>query len=581
MPMDGLMLGFVARELEQKLAGGRVDKVQQPEKDEITLLIRSQGENHRLLLCASASRARLHLTVQQKTNPQEPPMFCMLLRKHLQGGRIAAVRSIHGDRIVEIDVEALDELGDLCIRTLVLEVMGRHSNLILKDNQGKITDALHHVTHVQSRVRQVLPGLPYLPAPAQDKLDPLKATLPSLTALLSQPGAPLFRLLQEGLYGFSPQSAKDLATRLRGDEWAEVPMDAVVETAERLLLFLQSLPELFPPVWVLGGEGEVIDVYPFPQVRFAPEQQQEVLAGVSAALDGFFSSRDNRDRLAQKAASLEKTLRQNIEKQEKKLNTQAQALDNEAETEQLRIWAELLTANLYRVEKGMPQATLENYYDPENRLINIPLDIRFTPAQNAQRYFKQVQKAHARRRMAVEQIEKIRQELDFLEEQLDDVRKCTEESELEEIRSLLTDRGYLRASHNRNRQRKLAPSKPYHYVSSNGQSIFVGKNSKQNEQMTSAAPGDATWLHAKEMPGSHVLVPDGQVSEATLLEAAVLAAYYSKGGNSAQVPVDYTLRKYVKKPGGSPPGFVIYTHQKTLYVTPEEAKVKGLRQMEA
>lgn len=581
MPMDGLMLGFVARELEQKLTGGRVDRVQQPDKDEITLLIRSQGENHRLLLCASASRARLHLTGVQKPNPQEPPMFCMLLRKHLQGGRIAAVRSVHGDRIVEIDIEALDEMGDLVIRTLVLEVMGRHSNLILKDNQGKITDALHHVTHAQSRIRQVLPGLPYLPAPTQDKLDPLAADLPSLTALLSPPSVPLFRLLQEGIYGISPQSAKELAARLRGDEWAEVPMDVVENTARQLHDLLQSLPAQFPPVWILDGEGESIDVYPFLQIRFAPEQQQEVPGGVSAALDGFFSSKDNRDRLAQKAQSVEKTIRQNIEKQEKKLHTQAQALDNEAETEKLRIWAELLTANLYRVEKGMPQVTLENYYDPENKQIFIPLDIRFTPSQNAQRYFKQVQKAHARRRMAVEQTEKIQRELSFLEEQLDDVRKCTEESELEEIRSLLIERGYLRASHNRNRPRKLAPSKPYHYLSSDGQSIFVGKNSRQNEQMTNAAPGDATWLHAKDMPGSHVLLPDANISEAALLEAAMLAAYYSQGSTSSRVPVDYTLRKYVKKPGGSPPGFVIYTHQKTLYVTPEEAKVKALRQMGA
>ena len=577
MPIYGLMLGFVARELQDKLEDGRIDRILQPERDEIHLLIRAKGENHRLVLSASANAARAHLSRHAKTGPMEPPMFCMLLRKHLSGGRIAAVRQMAGDRILEIDVTALSELGDVVLRTLVVEIMGRHSNIILRDERGRILDAARHVGEDISRVRLVQPGLPYEAPPSQGKLAPESATPEALAEALLRSGGKLSRAIGASIAGFSPQAAQEAAARIGLDGDALVASLDVPAAARALCDYMRALPSLSPSCVTLAPDGSPADVYPFPQAHLPGAVRTDFPEGPSAALDAFFYERDRRDRMNQRSAALSHTLKNHIERCEKKIAIQEEALAGAEKMDEYRQRGELLQANLYRLRKGEPFAEVENYYSEACETIRIPMDVSLSPAQNAQRYFKLYQKARGARILAAEQKEKAEQELMMLEQALDDLRKCTDAQGLSELRAMLEASGHVRAASTRVKPRREAPSLPMKFLSGDGIEIEVGKNALQNERLTMGARGDELWLHAQKMPGSHVLVHAADVPEKTLAEAAMLAAYYSKGVRSAQVPVDATLRRYIKKPGGTPAGFVTYTHQRTLYITPDEAAVRAIR----
>ena len=577
MPMDGVMLGFVARELNEKLRDGRIDRVIQPERDEIHLLIRAQGENHRLVLSAAPSAPRVHLTRHAKTGPMEPPMLCMLLRKHLGGGRIADVRRIAGDRILEIDITALSELGDVVLRTLVVEIMGRHSHIILRDEHGRIIDAARHVGEDISRVRLVQPGLPYAYPPSQGKLDPELADAPALEAALAAAGGKLAKAIGSSIAGFSPQAAREAAARIGLDGDALVSELDLSAAARALHAYLRAMPGLSPCCVTLSEDGSPTDVFPFPQLHLSCAAHTDYPEGPSAALDAYFYERDRRDRMNQRASSLAHTLKTHIERCEKKIAIQKEALAGAEKMEEYRQRGELIQANLYRLKKGEPVARVEDYYSEACETVDIPMDVSLSPAQNAQRYFKLYQKARGARALAAEQKQKTEEELLYLEQMLDDLRKCTDAQGLSELRAMLEASGHVRAAVSRVKPRREAPSQPMKFLSSDGIEIEVGKNALQNERLTMGARGDELWLHAQKMPGSHVLVHAQEVPERTLSEAAMLAAYYSKGVRSAQVPVDATLRRYIKKPGGTPAGFVIYTHQRTLYVTPDESAVKAIR----
>ena len=577
MPMDGVMLGFVARQLDATLRDGRVDRVIQPEKDEIHLMIRAQGANHRLVLSAAAGAARVHLSEHAKTGPMEPPMLCMLLRKYLCGGHVLAVRRIAGDRILEIDVSNLSELGDPVTRTLVVEIMGRHSNIILRTADGRIIDAARHVGQDISRVRQVLPGLPYEYPPTQGKLNPETADADAIAAALQQAGGKLEKAIGASIAGFSPQAAREAAVRIGMDGSALVSQIDVHEAANALHRYLQQMPELAPCVVTLDDNGTPTDVFPFPQLHLPMEHAAEY-DNPSAALDAYFYERDRRDRLNQRSASLAHTLKNHIERCEKKIAIQNDALASAARMEEYRQNGELLQANLYRLQKGETAAVVENYYSESCEPVSIPMDVSLSPAQNAQRYFKLYQKARGARTLAAEQKAKAEQELAYLEQMEDDLRKCTDARGLSELREMLVSSGHVRQTSSRVKPRKEAPSQPMKFLSCDGIEMEVGKNALQNERLTMGARGNETWLHAQKMPGSHVLIhTEGDVPETTLMQAAMLAAYYSKGIHSAQVPIDATLRRYIKKPGGTPAGFVTYTHQRTLYMTPNEAEVKKIK----
>ena len=577
MPMDGIMLGFIARELAHKLKDGRIDRVIQPERDEIHLLIRAQGENHRLLLCASPNGARVHLTQHAKTGPIEPPMLCMLLRKHLGSGRIMDVRRVAGDRILEIDINALNELGDQVTRTLIIEIMGRHSNIILKNSDGRIIDASRHVDEEISRVRLVLPGLPYEYPPSQGKLNPDTASADEIAQRLAETGGKLHKAISAVIAGFSPQAAKEAALRVCGDSEKLISELDVQGTASALRAYLDRMPEMGPSVVMLSEDGVPSDIYPFEQIRLFGMPLESYPQGPSTALDAFYYERDRRERMNQKASSIAHTLKNHIERCEKKIAIQNEALGNAARMEEYRKNGELIQANLYRLKKGEPFAEIEDFYSEDYAPIRVPMDVSLSPAQNAQRYFKLYQKARNARTLAAEQKQKAEQELEYLEQMADDLRKCTDSAGLSELRQMLVASGHVRATVSRVKQRKEAPSQPMKFLSSDGIEMEVGKNALQNERLTMGAKGDELWLHAQKMPGSHVIVHSTNVPESTVLEAAMLAAYYSKGMRSAQVPIDATLRRYIKKPGGTPAGFVIYTHQRTLYITPDESAVRKIK----
>ncbi len=579
MPMDGLTLGFAAREIHAAIAGGRIDKITQPEKDAIVLTVRSASTNYKLLLCASPNNARLHFTNQNFSNPLEPPMFCMLLRKQLLSGRILEVHQVAGDRVIHIDIDTVDEMGDHVLRRLVLEIMGRHSNLILLDGEGRILDAARHVSFDMSRVRQVQPGLPYLPPPAQDKLDPADITADALLSALQRAGdVPLFKAIAASVSGISMPTGRELAFRVldRGTDRS----DDLPATAARLADLLRRLPEMADPRVLLDEGGDPADIFAFPYLMH-PLDAQAPAPTVSAALERYFGARDRQDRLNQKSAAMVKILKNHIERCEKKLAQQEEDLSNSARLEEYRLMGELINANLWQLKKGQAEAILPNFYDEEGGSVTVPLDIQLTPVQNAQRYFRKYQKARTTREMAAQQHEGTLQELNYLEGMLLDVGKCVGESELEEIRAELQSTGYVKKSTSRKEKRALPKSKPYHYRSADGLDIYVGKNAAQNERLTGDARPGETWLHAKDMPGSHVIVKaEGHVPETTMVQAATLAAWYSKGQHSSMVPIDYTLKRYVKKIPGGATGMVTYTNQKTAYMTVTEADVKKIELIE-
>ncbi|MDO4547663.1 MAG: NFACT family protein [Clostridia bacterium] len=565
MPMDGLTLRAVAGELNSTLLGGRVDRVTQPERDEIIITIRNRGENHALLITTNANSARLNLTWIKKNNPLEPPAFCMILRKRLTGGRVSDVRLINGDRIVEIDFNCVNELGDDALLTLVCEFMGKHSNIILTHSGGKIIDCARRVTEDISSVREVLPGLIYERPPEHGKLPFDDIDEKALAKILENSSGALSRAIAANVSGLSRQTAAEICERAALDRDAragDVNPDVV---ASRISAFLSDTP--FAPE-IVYDQDMPFDVTAFPYGIYS-HMRREKFETISQAVDIFYKKRDQAYRMTQKSSALRRVIKNNIERCEKKLALQLEALEGSANMEKYRVKGEMLTASLAGVKKGAKSVRLVDYYDPECREIEIELDEKLTPAQNAQRYFKLYQKARSAQKLASEQIEKTREELDYLDGQLFNLDECDEEAQLNEIREELEKLGYVNASHNRRQIKKLPPSKPLHYRIK-GVDILVGRNNVQNDRLTQSAQPDEIWLHAKDIPGSHVIILSQSPDEGVLLAGALLAAKHSKSGQSSSVPVDYTKKRYVKKPSGAKPGFVIYTHQKTLFVTPAE-----------
>lgn len=568
MPMDGLTLSFVARELEEALVGGRVDKITQPERDELNILVRNHGRNQWLLLSASAGCARAHVTQERKVSPLEPPMLCMLLRKHISGGRVRAVRQIHGDRILEIEFEHLDELGDSARKTLICEFMGRHSNLIFADAQGRILECARRVTENMSSVREVLPGLRYERPPEHGKT-PFDAPEEEIIRALEGASGPLHKAIAAAISGLSVQTARELAFRAAGNEDAhtqEVDMPAVAAAVARALREVRGQPE---PALLLAEDGEPVDVVAF-RYKSRAALRAERFETISEAMDAFYRARDRADRVKQKSAALHRVLKNNIERCERKLALQQEALLGSERMEEYRVKGELLTASLHLAQKGMKSVTIPNYYEEGTPDLEVQLDEKLSPGQNAQRYFKLYQKARSAKRLAAEQVKKTTEELDYLEGQMLNLSACEEESELAELREELEKYGYVRKNHNRRQMKKLEPSKPMRFDSPAGIPILVGKNNLQNDKLTFTAEPNEWWLHAKDMPGSHVIVASENPDEETLHMAARLAARYSKGASAGKVPVDMTRRRYVKKPSGAKPGFVVYTNQTTVLAEPWE-----------
>ncbi len=578
MSMDGLSLYSAMNELNKRLAGGKIDKIQQTDKEELLLMVRSLGQTYRLLINASAADNRVQLTELKKQAPSEAPMFCMLLRKRIAGGKIVRFEQERLDRVLKISIETYNDLGDLSVFALYCELMGKHSNIILANEKGVIVDAIKHVGLGMSSVRFVMPGLEYSAPPAQDKQDPSKASADDFSMAMCMVGMSIAKALSNAFFGLSPAVAAQLVARYTDKtECTQLSEAERKELAERLTAFYADMAQGKEKASaVLNAFGETETVYPFA----ISGSGIKLYDSIGEALDSLYINSDRREWAKRHGASARKVLQNNIERCEKKLALYADALNSEEQMEKCRLYGELLTANLHSLKSGTDAAAVDNYYaDPVER-IAIPLDRQLTPGENAQRYYKKYQKLKAARDMAIVQREQTLSELNYLEGQLDNLTKCTAENELSELIEELKDQGYIKRDKGGRKKMKLAASKPMHFVSSTGANIYVGKNNRQNDELTLrfASPNDI-WMHTKNIPGSHVIVKGASEQDtATMTEAALLAAYYSRARGSENVAVDYTPRKYVKKPAGAKPGMVIYTTNKTAYVTPSEEAVAGLKE---
>lgn len=578
MSMDGLSLYSAMNELNKRLAGGKIDKIQQTDKEELLLMVRSLGQTYRLLINASAADNRVQLTELKKQAPSEAPMFCMLLRKRIAGGKIVRFEQERLDRVLKISIETYNDLGDLSVFALYCELMGKHSNIILVNEKGVIVDAIKHVGLGMSSVRFVMPGLEYSAPPAQDKQDPSKASAGDFSMAMCMVGMGIAKALSNAFFGLSPAVAAQLVARYTDKtECTQLSEAEREELAERLAAFYADMAQGKEKASaVLNALGETEAVYPFAIAGGGIK----LYDSIGEALDSLYINSDRREWAKRHGASARKVLQNNIERCEKKLALYADALNSGEQMEKCRLYGELLTANLHSLKSGTDTAAVDNYYaDPVER-IAIPLDRQLTPGENAQRYYKKYQKLKAARDMAIVQREQTLSELNYLEGQLDNLTKCTAENELSELIEELKEQGYIKRDKGGKKKMKLAASKPMHFVSSTGADIYVGKNNRQNDELTLrfASPNDI-WMHTKNIPGSHVIVKGASEQDtATMTEAALLAAYYSRARGSENVAVDYTPRKYVKKPAGAKPGMVIYTTNKTAYVTPSEEAVARLKE---
>ncbi len=585
MAYDGITIHSILHEITDKLLGGRIDKVYQPESDEIILSVRSLGKNYKLLLTANPSHPRLHLTNSVRENPLEPPLFCMVLRKHIQSGKIIEITQPNFDRIVNIKIEALNEMGDYTVKTLVLEIMGRHSNLMLVDEDMRVLECARHISFDKSSVRQMLPGKEYTMPPGGDKTDTLLLDEDNFLASLEKmQSEKTFAAIYKSYNGISPVIADEICYNAKIG--ADTPVGVLSEGEKKALYstFYALVEKIrandYSPQIVYEND-RIIDMLPLSLNKFSGLKVQK-FDSPSEMTEAFYATKDTQYRLNQKTHDLKHLIGQNIERCVKKRAIQQKSLKDIENREQLKLCGELITANIYAIKQGMTTVKLNNYYSENFEEIEIELDSALTPAENAQKYFKRYNKAKRTFAALQEQIVSNDEELDYLEGVLTSVSNCENEQDIKDIRSELREQGYIKKEPKQKGRKQNKRSTPMHFISSDGFDIYVGKNNVQNDELTlKTAHSTDIWMHTKNIPGSHVIIISrgADVPDTTLTEAAALAAYYSKAQNSTLVPVDYTQRKNVHKPNGAKPGFVIYDTNKTAYITPSEDAVKKIKQI--
>ena len=585
MPLDALCLSGLVHELNTALAGAKIDKIHQPGRDEVVLAVRTTQGNAKLLLSANPSHPRPQLTEIARENPDSPPMFCMLLRKHLNGGRILEINQPPLERVVEFRLETLDELGDRVERRLILEAMGRHSNLILLDGEGRIVDCLRRVDGDMSARRQVLPGLFYRLPPAQEKRDPTALEREEWEQWVEEaPGEERVDWwLLDTFGGLSPLICRELAQRAGGAvdvQFQELDEEGQSRLIEEILCLLNDVKnKTFTPV-MLTIDQKPKDFTFLPLTQYEDEGELTQFPTFSALLDRFYEQRESQERVKQKGQDLIRSVTNARDRTARKIGNQERELEATRDRERLRQFGDIITSNLYAMEKGMALLRTVNFYDPDGAEVDIPLDELLTPQQNAAKYYKEYNKAKKAEEMLTIQLEKGRRELEYLNSVLETISFAEGERDLQEIRQELVETGYLRrASKAKGRDRRIN-SRPMEFRSSAGMRISVGKNNTQNDLLTcKQAQKYDIWFHTQKIHGSHVILwtqgeqPDLQ----SLNEAACLAAWFSQGRESGKVPVDYTPVKFVKKPAGARPGMVIYTTYETAWVTPDGELAKRLR----
>ncbi len=583
MALDGSFLRLLKHELEEAILDARVDKVHQVSREELILILRSRNGNCKLYISAGADSPRIHLTTTSFENPKTPPMFCMLMRKHLIGARIIGIEQEGLDRILKITFEARNEMGDLVNITGIIEIMGRHSNFIVVDQDGRIIDSMKRVDDTMSSVRPVLPGMRYVLPPAQDKLLLTEATMDEMiAAILGGKDIPLSKAILAAVQGLSPLVCREISNYVFfGDD--KVISEMNKDQIDRLRFYLGRVATMVKeysatPTSIVDAKGKPQD-FSFLEIRqygsTVANRQHETY---SQLLDQFYTQRDNVQRMKQRSADLLKFLANTSDRISRKINLQKKELEDCAQREQWKMYGDILSANLWSLQKGDHEAVLPNFYEEDMPMVTIPLDPRKTPSQNAQKYYSEYRKADTAEKKLLELIEQGEQEYIYIDSVFDALTRAVAIDELAAIRSELEQQGYLRAQNRKGmKPQKLNPKR---YISDDGFTILVGRNNIQNDQLTlKESKGRDMWFHSKSFPGSHVIVvSDGKdIPDSTLTQAAILAATNSRAVESSQVPIDYTQIKHIKKPKGGKPGMVIYHVYNTAYVTPDLELEKRLR----
>ena len=578
MAFDGMTIAGIVKEIDEKITGGRIYKIAQPEKDELLLTIKNNSGQTRLLMSADASLPLIYMTEANKPSPMTAPNFCMLLRKHLQNARIISVTQPGLERIVKFELEHLNELGDICRKYLVIELMGKHSNIIFYDDKNMIIDSIKHISGMVSSVREVLPGREYFIPKTQDKVDPMQVTKEEMKAALLKNSMPAFKAVYMEFTGISPCMAHEVCYRAKVDsdkptgDLSPEEMDAL---AEHFWLVMQDVKEgNFKPNIVY--ENKQPKEYAVIPLTSYDKEHTLFFDSVSQLLEHFYAEKNLVTRIRQRSVDLRRIVQTALERNVKKYDLQMKQLADTEKREKYRVYGELLNAYGYGVESGAKSMEALNYYT--NEMITIPLDPTLTPGENAKKYFDKYQKLKRTYEALTTLTQETKEEIDHLQSVNTSLDIALREEDLVQIKEELIESGYIRRKGGTKKEK--ITSKPFHYISSDGFDIYVGKNNYQNEDLTfKFATGNDWWFHAKGIPGSHVVVKTNgaEMTDRAYEEAGRLAAYYSQSRGQEKVEIDYTQKKNVKKPNGSKPGFVVYYTNYSLVI---DSDISALRMAE-
>jgi len=578
MAFDGITIACIAHELQEKLTGGRIAKIAQPEADELLLTVKTREGNHRLLLSASASLPLVYLTETNKPSPLTAPNFCMLLRKHISGGRILSVTQPSLERILRFEIEHLDEMGDLCRKYLIIEVMGKHSNLIFCTDKDQIIDSIKHVSAQMSSVREVLPGREYFIPDTQEKADPLRITEQEFSSLIGSKAAKLSKALYTSLTGLSPVAAEEICAQasLDSDRAAgSYEPEALIHLYRTFFRFLEPVrSNLYEPA-IYYDQKAPVEFSCLPLSIYS-HCQKETFASVSQVLERYYAEKNTLTRIRQKSADLRRIVQTALERNVKKYDLQARQLKDTEKREKYRIYGELINTYGYGVEPGSRSFQALNYYTGEN--LTIPLDPQIPVQENAKKYFERYGKLKRTCEAVTKLLEDTGAEIEHLRSIQTALDMALQEEDLAQIKEELMESGYIRRRSPGSKRPKIT-SKPFHYLSGDGYHMYVGKNNLQNDELTfQTARGNDWWFHAKGAPGSHVIVQTNgnTLPDRTFEEAARLAAYYSGSRGADKVEIDYVERKHVKKPNGAKPGFVVYYTNYSMMIEPD---ISGIVQL--
>ncbi len=557
MAFDACVIKCFANQASEQLKDARIDKIHQPQKDELYISLRGQQGGLKLYISANPSYPRIYFTGEKIENPNEPPMFCMLLRKHLGSGKIKKVYQLGFERILVFEIECKNELMEITTKKLIVEIMGKHSNIILTNSEDVIIDSIKRIDISTSSVRQILPSLTYKMPPQQDKINPLDCNFESLPDFVPEPE----KYVMSNFYGISKLTAREIAHMSE-----KAPFNQVMKE-----IFTKVSENDFYPCAIYGPDSAPIDFSAIDITQYGDDFEKFESESISEVCEKFYSEKALSLRLSQFSANLNKLVTNNIERCKKKLAIFNQQLLDSSKRDKYKEYGELITSNLYRIKQGDTSVSVENYFKEDMPIIEIKLDESISPAQNAQRYFTKYNKAKTAENQAHIQIKSASDELIYLESVYDELQRARTISEISEIKEELIQEGYISSSSNLKKKKKDAPSNPEKHEF-DGYIIYVGKNNKQNDYLTlKIAKNSDLWFHTKDIPGSHVIAvkkPGEEIPDSVILKAATLASIHSKAKGGAKTPVDYTTVKNVKKPAGAKPGMVIYDNYNTLYINP-------------